>query len=436
MNANGSTLPDPASMPAWMWAACDSMMIIDEHRRIRAINPAMEQLLGVRAVDVVGQQECGVLLRCRALEGYALTRCAEDCPGLQAMSQKKAVRVTEYTIQTGSGRRAAMSASYTPFRPHPEAPVWALVVLREVTRQKRIEQRWRRQALADPLTGLANRAHFLETLQRELRRAVRHSRELAVLIVDVDGLKTYNDRHGHLAGDEVLKAVARALQQERRGEELVARFGGDEFMVLLPETTEAGAMVVAERLRRAVAEARWPQHSTPMTVSIGIATFPLEGHTVAALLAVADRRLYEAKRAGRNRLAAGETVLERRAQPRVPVSTLMHLTPAATPAASAYTGTLNNVSLKGLHCTVPKGVPAAVGDLFHVALEIPPAGQSLFPLSHLEGIARVVRVEANAAHPVPALAATLDVALAFERQLRMQAAWAHQGGALPGAASL
>lgn len=425
MRDDASATLRPAALPAWMWTACDSMMIIDAHRRILAMNPALARLLGVRAEDCIGQQECGALLRCRALAGHALTTCPADCPGLQALGRGQPIPQSEYTIQTAAGRRAVVSASYTPYQPHPEAPVQLLVILREVTRQKRQEQHWMHQARIDPLTGVASRAYLLEACRRELKRALRHSRALALLLVDVDRLKAYNDRYGHLAGDEVLQSIGRILRNGRRGEELVGRYGGDEFVVLLPETGEAGALVVAERLRRAIAEFAWPSARPAVTVSLGVAEAPLDGITVEALLATADRRLYEAKHAGRNRLIGGhDTLLERRAQPRVAVAAGIRLLSPQAPLLHEYFGALNNVSLKGLHCTMPQGMAATAGEAFHIDVAIPPDCQALFPLPRLEGLARVVRVEPGTDSPVPALASTVNLALAFEPQLRMRAAWA------------
>ena len=170
-------------------------------------------------------------------------------------------------------------------------------------------------ALHEPLTGLYNRRHFTERLSAELSAAQRHGRPLALLLVDVDHFKRVNDEHGHLAGDEVLKTVANVLQGVVRKEDVLARFGGEEFVVLARETPLSGAKTLAERLRRAVEQARTPFEgkdlavtvSIGVTVSFGLTRFE-PGRTEQQLLAAADRALYRAKQNGRNTVVAAPAV--------------------------------------------------------------------------------------------------------------------------------
>ena len=159
-------------------------------------------------------------------------------------------------------------------------------------------------AAVDWLTDLYNRRHF-ETLARgELARSQRYLRPLSVLIIDVDHFKAVNDRFGHATGDRVLKAVATACQIGRRDADVVARIGGDEFAVILPETTDAAAAQFAERLRQQVSKSLISVNgeSLPITISIGIAGASAATSGIEALLGDADQALYQAKTAGRNRV--------------------------------------------------------------------------------------------------------------------------------------
>jgi diguanylate cyclase (GGDEF)-like protein len=124
-------------------------------------------------------------------------------------------------------------------------------------------------------------------------------------MVDVDHFKAFNDRHGHLAGDKALVALARALVGGSRSHDLVARYGGEEFAVLLPETAREGTIRFAENMRERIATARiGADLGTPLTVSLGVATYPGDGERARDLVAVADRELYRAKAGGRNRVSA------------------------------------------------------------------------------------------------------------------------------------
>jgi diguanylate cyclase (GGDEF)-like protein len=163
--------------------------------------------------------------------------------------------------------------------------------------------------LTDPLTGLANRRRLTETLEAEWQRALRSGEPVGLAMVDIDNFKKYNDHYGHQGGDECLRRVAHALRGSIRTTDLVARYGGEEFCIVMPGAPAGGAMVVAERARRAVADLREPHalaDSGIVTISLGVTSgAPVTGIQPDHLIKVADEVLYEAKRAGRNRVAAG-----------------------------------------------------------------------------------------------------------------------------------
>jgi two-component system cell cycle response regulator len=161
----------------------------------------------------------------------------------------------------------------------------------------------RRQSLTDDLTGLGNYRAFVATVHKEIERATRFDRPLALLMLDLDHFKVVNDTYGHPRGDAVLTEIARRLREQVRDVDTLARYGGEEIVAVLPETDEEGAAQAAERLRETVAAAPFLSAGQPpvrLTVSVGAAVFPAHGATAATLLAAADDALYDAKRAGRN----------------------------------------------------------------------------------------------------------------------------------------
>lgn len=155
----------------------------------------------------------------------------------------------------------------------------------------------------DALTGAFNRRAFDRRLEEEFARASRHGTALSLALLDVDRFKAYNDDYGHPAGDEVLRRVAAILRETTRSYDLVARYGGEEFALLLPATDRDGALVIAERCRRALQRAPWPQRG--ITASVGTATATSQHKMAADLLAAADDALYRSKQSGRNRVTSG-----------------------------------------------------------------------------------------------------------------------------------
>jgi diguanylate cyclase (GGDEF)-like protein len=154
-----------------------------------------------------------------------------------------------------------------------------------------------KQALTDPLTGLGNSRRFREALAAELKRSERTGRPFSIVFVDVDDFKDINDRLGHVQADYTLSAIGRMLASELRGSDLVCRWGGDEFIILLPETRRQDAGALAERLRTSVATC---DKCAGATISLGVACYPDDGRDYDTLVANADRALYASKRQGKN----------------------------------------------------------------------------------------------------------------------------------------
>jgi len=168
----------------------------------------------------------------------------------------------------------------------------------------RLSQSLQRVAITDDLTQVYNYRFLRTALRREMKRSSRSRTPFTLLMVDVDHLKEYNDRFGHLRGSRVLRDLARVLARRVRGMDLVAKYGGDEFTVILPETGRPGGLLVAERIRASV-EANHFSRVNPgdITVSVGVACYPEDGIQPATLIAASDAALYAAKQAGRNRIA-------------------------------------------------------------------------------------------------------------------------------------
>jgi len=171
-----------------------------------------------------------------------------------------------------------------------------------------------RLSAVDSLTALFNRTFFFAALDREMARSARSGRGFCLLMLDLDELKAINDRHGHHAGDMVLRAVADTIKGGVRRIDVAARYGGDEFVALLPETDPTGGWVVAEKIRLNVAAVAVAGLERAPTVSVGVVSYPHDGQSVDDLMISADQAMYASKRAGRNRVAGpGTDVSERTA---------------------------------------------------------------------------------------------------------------------------
>jgi diguanylate cyclase (GGDEF)-like protein/PAS domain S-box-containing protein len=180
----------------------------------------------------------------------------------------------------------------------------------------RLRETLRSQAIRDPLTGLFNRRYMEETLDRELKRSTRTGSPIAVIMMDLDHFKEYNDTFGHNAGDELLSALGNLVKSEIRGEDIACRYGGEEFLLIIPGTSMEVGLERAELLRMAVKEMH-EHHGglKPITLSLGVAVYPVHGPTGLDLILAADAALYQAKRAGRDLVIAAADPLESKAAP-------------------------------------------------------------------------------------------------------------------------
>jgi diguanylate cyclase (GGDEF)-like protein len=167
-------------------------------------------------------------------------------------------------------------------------------------------------AYIDGLTGIYNRRYFEMQIATEIERASRYDGRLAIIMIDIDHFKRLNDEFGHLLGDEVLRQVSEVFGQQLRKVDVVCRYGGEEFCILVPQTSGGNAMEVAEKLRRMVETYRFPGVPVKVSISAGVAEFPTHGRSRDELVAAADAALYASKEAGRNRVSPASAAVARK----------------------------------------------------------------------------------------------------------------------------
>lgn len=214
------------------------------------------------------------------------------------LAQSRLPRVVQRRRRRKDGASIDIKLAVSPLLDDAGGVRGFLSIAQDVSEEIRLRDELRQAALVDPLTGLLNRRGFEEIAARELARARRHNSKVSAVMFDIDHFKSVNDRYGHAIGDQALAVVARVVLQNLRGTDVGTRWGGEEILVLLPDTDGAGARVVAERIRVAVAATGEPGVPA-LTISGGVATWEA-GEDIKETLSRADQRLYQAKDSGRN----------------------------------------------------------------------------------------------------------------------------------------
>jgi diguanylate cyclase (GGDEF)-like protein/PAS domain S-box-containing protein len=273
----------------------EGLMVVDREGRVVKANEAVAQLWGMELGELVGSRWADLPLE---VFGDATERASADRQPVLRALRGETVRgaLVQLVRRDGSCIWAEVNAS--PLAGAGGDDLGALSTYVDVTERVHRERRTRHEADSDPLTGLANRRALDRALEVAIERARREEREVAVLMLDLDGFKLLNNRWGHLAGDAALRAVARRLQRCVRERDLVARTGGDEFVIVLPDL-QPGAPVARESRARVeaalAAPVRFEGGSTTLRAAIGVATFPQHGADDVGLMAYADRQMYATK---------------------------------------------------------------------------------------------------------------------------------------------
>ena len=261
----------------------DGLIVIDTQNRIIDINPEAMRNLGFSNTEVLGK------------DAYSIF------PWLPADSQNTIAADNEITLNS-----LVFDLRKSPLIVGGET-VGHLLIMRDITQQKKLESQLRELAQTDPLTGIFNRRHFLKLANDEIARAFRYKHMISVLMIDCDRFKSINDRFGHQVGDQVLVTLSGICKKTVRETDILCRYGGEEFIILSPETPLEDAALLAERLRMAIEDMDFYTNDihVPITISIGIASMSGESlgfaNALDTVIEQTDKALYKAKTSGRNR---------------------------------------------------------------------------------------------------------------------------------------
>ncbi|NTW28553.1 MAG: diguanylate cyclase [Coriobacteriia bacterium] len=302
----------PVARDALIERMVEGLLVVDEVGRIVDVNPAARRLLHIGDGSLIGT---------------AVEDLLPSWPGLVSRLASATPVDEEFVLASPEGRTLSVSVSLLTDKHG--GRTGSLCILRDITMQKLAEEalsksnqdlqsrlseieslhtELREQAVRDPLTQLFNRRYLTLTLEREFSRAARESYPVSLVMLDVDHFKQVNDTCGHATGDAVLQRLASQLREQTRPGDLIYRYGGEEFLVVLPFASADDAALRAEQWRSSFEEASpaWVDHKLAPTLSLGVATYPPNDATVASVVAAADSAVYAAKREGRNRVVVAE----------------------------------------------------------------------------------------------------------------------------------
>ena len=285
-----------------------NVLVIDRDKMVRDLLKEELELVGYK-VWVTPAAEEGLKLTAKVPFGIILTDLKlPDINGIELVKKLKAVRsessiiaiVPYYSLKLAieaMSKGDILDYVTKPFNIEEVKLVLRRVVDRQyLLRQAGQKELYQELSILDGLTGVYNRRYLDEILRREIERAKRYNQSISLLMGDIDDFKKYNDSYGHPAGDELLKKIANFLVEAVRAVDTVFRYGGEEFVVLLPQTLKQGAVEVAKRLINLA------RQNLPVTISLGLAAYPEDAKAMDDLLKKADAALYQAKQLGKNRI--------------------------------------------------------------------------------------------------------------------------------------
>lgn len=266
----------------------DGMLVLDLNRRVVDFNPAAREILDTGSDDLIGRPLSGLSPFAPSLIEFLESTSSGQIEIVGSKDESRTIYLVELNSLNRDGR-----------------DVGKLLILKDITEQRKREQSLWEDASRDHLTGVYNRRYLSEVGAREFQRAARHDHPLSLILFDLDHFKQINDTFGHVAGDILLKKVTEICRDATRQEDILARYGGDEFVILCLDTDEEGALNLAERIRTEIAQTAvaYQEELLDATASLGVTSLQDDGPgSMLELVKQADKALYEAKRGGKNRV--------------------------------------------------------------------------------------------------------------------------------------
>lgn len=279
------------------------VVVLDAKSRIVDINPSARELLQVDN-SVIGHESQAIFARFDAnLEGEAdMETFHKEIKIVMPIGQPRHVDIHVIPLRTQTGQFNGRILAFQDITERKQANERLQAQLTEI---ESLHDQLHELAIRDPLTGLFNRRYMNDVLERETRRAERHEHPLSILMIEIDDFKKFNDRFGHDAGDVTLQKVGELIQANTRTDDTACRYGGDEFVLILPEATLESARQCGERLRENASMLPLEYEGRSLgnlTLSVGVGVFPKHGNSMMLVLRAADEAMYLAKQAGKNRV--------------------------------------------------------------------------------------------------------------------------------------